>query len=464
VSISFFLSFVLHKPSTLNQNQIQMIYRFYSLIKPCAPLNFVVFWLLLFSANPSYSWDTDKDFFLHGDFIYKNNIRTVLFNQLGFELSDPLIRMNSDDRLILRFDDMDADYKHYNYTIIHCDAHWQPSELRPFEYIDGFYEDHIRDHRRSMNTRVPYTHYWLEFPNSNMRPTKSGNYLLIVFKQGNPDDIVLTRRFSVFTQSVSVSGHVQQANLVRYRDRKQQILFDINLGRYRVSNPYRDLKVVITQNGRWDNAITDLAPRGIRGDQLIYDYEEETLFEGNNEFRRFDIRSLRFLSERVHDIRSSRRYWDVYLVPDRLRAHARYVTDDDLNGRFHISTRDAPNDMTEADYAWVHFHLPMPGGPLEYGHLYVMGALTDWVFTEDNKMNYNYGEKAYELSLLLKQGYYNYMYAFIPVEGAAVDIAFIEGSHSVTENDYTVYVYHRQPGDLYDRLIGVGHFNSAVPR
>ncbi len=161
MSISFFLSFVLHKPSTLNQNQIQMIYRFYSLIKPCAPLNFVVFWLLLFSANPSYSWDTDKDFFLHGDFIYKNNIRTVLFNQLGFELSDPLIRMNSDDRLILRFDDMDADYKHYNYTIIHCDAHWQPSELRPFEYIDGFYEDHIRDHRRSMNTRVPYTHYWL---------------------------------------------------------------------------------------------------------------------------------------------------------------------------------------------------------------------------------------------------------------------------------------------------------------
>ncbi len=417
--------------------------------------------LLVFAAQ---AVSANKDYFLYGDYVYKNNIRSVLFKQRGFELSDPLIRMHSGDRLILRFDDLDADYKYYTYTIVHCDAHWQPSELRDFEYIDGFYEDEIRDYRRSSATRVAYTHYWLEFPNRNMRPTKSGNYILKVFLEGDRENLVLTRRFSVFEQRVTVSGHVFQANMIRYRDRMQQLEFSIHTGSYRISNPYRELKVVITQNGRWDNALTGVEPRIITGDQLIYDHEEKTLFDGGNEFRRFDIRSLRHLSERVNDIQSSRRYWDVYLVPDRLRSHARYVTDNDLNGRFQIMTHDAPNDMLEGDYAWVHFHLPMPGGPLEHGHLYVMGGLTHWHFSEENKMNYNYGERAYEISLLLKQGYYNYQYAYIPEEGAVADVSFIEGSHSVTENDYTIYVYHRHPGDLYDRLVGIGHMNSAIPR
>ncbi len=439
-------------------------YRIFSGNDRHALLCFAIVFVTIAAVMGNSTKAGNTDFFLYGDYIHKNNIKTVLFNQVGFELSDPLIRMHAGDRLMLRFDDLDADYKQYYYTIIHCDALWQPSDLMEHEYIDGFYEDQIRDYRRSVNTRVPYTHYWLEFPGPNLRPSKSGNYILKVFLDGDRDHVVFTRRFSVFEQNVTIEGYAHQADLVRYRDHKQQLTFNINTSNYRIANPYRDLKVVITQNGRWDNAITNLPPRTIQGDLLIYDHEDKMLFDGNNEFRRFDIRSLRYLSERVEDIRSSRRHWDVYLLPDRRRTYDRYITDDDLNGRFQVMTHDAPNDMLEADYAWVHFHLPMDGGPLEQGHLFVMGALTDWHLSEENKMNYNYGEQAYELSLLLKQGYYNYHYAYLQEEGRPVDIGFIEGRHSVTDNDYTIYVYHRRPGDLYDRLVGIGHMNPAVPR
>ncbi len=403
------------------------------------------------------------DFFLYGDFIHKNNIKTVLFSQKDFELSDPIIRLNTSEKLVLRFDDLDADFKHYSYTIIHCDAHWQPSELRDFEYIEGFYEDEIRDFRRSVNTRVPYTHYFLEFPNHNLRPSLSGNYILKVFVNGDRENVAFTRRFMVFEERINVDGYVQQANLVRYRDRKQQLMFNINLGNYRISNPYRDMNVVIAQNGRWDNAIRNIDPKSIQGNTLVYDYEDKTLFEGGNEFRRFDIRSLRYMSERVNDIQSSRRHWDVYLSADYRRSFHRYVSDDDINGRFQIRTQDARNSDIEGDYAWVHFHLPMET-TIQSGHIYVMGALTDWTFTEEGKMNYNFGEKAYELSLLLKQGYYNYKYAILENEGAVADVLYTEGSHSMTENDYTIYVYHREPGDLYDRLVGIGHLNSSIPR
>ncbi len=405
--------------------------------------------------------NNDTDYFRHGDYIHKNNISTVLFTQQDFELSDPYIRLNSGDQLILSFDDLDADYKNYQYTIIHCDADWQPSELQEHEYIEGFYEDQINDYYRAMNTRVPYTQYRLEFPGPNLSPSKSGNYILKVFEGGDRSNVVFTRRFMVFEQHVSIEGSVRQANLVRYRDQKQQLSFVINTSGYQVSNPYRDLSVVITQNGRWDNAITDLDPRSVQGDRLVYDYEDRTLFNGGNEFRHFDIRSLRYLSDRIEDIRSSRRFWDVYLLPDRIRSQERYFTKDDLNGRFRIMTSDASDDQLESDYAWVHFHLPMDE-PLEEGYLYVMGELTYWNFTEENRMNYNYGEQAYELSLLLKQGYYNYLYAYLPEGETTADIGYIEGNHSFTENDYTILVYHRKPGDLYDRLIGMSRMNTSI--
>ncbi len=440
-----------------------MHYTYFSSFKKLRSLKSSMFFTLMLLTTSLFSQYNNKDLFLYGDFIHKNNIGSVLFSQKDFELSDPIIRLNSSDRLVLRFDDLDAGYKSYFYTIIHCDAHWEPSELQSFEYIDGFYEDEIRDFRHSINTRAAFTHYHMQFPSHNLRPSKSGNYILKVYLNGNPDDVVFTRRFMVLEERVSVGGHVQQANLVRYRDSKQQLTFRINLGTYRISNPYRDMKLVITQNGRWDNALTGLEPRSIQGNMLVYDHEDKTLFAGGNEFRRFDIRSLRYPSERVNDINSSRRHWDVFLQADYMRSFHRYVTDNDINGRYMVETRDARNDMLESDYAWVHFHLPLDE-PLEEGHVYVMGALTDWHFTDKNKMNYNYGERAYEISLLLKQGYYNYMYAILTDEEEAADIQMTEGNHSLTENDYRIFVYHREPGDLYDRLVGVGHLNSATSR
>ena len=402
-----------------------------------------------------------KDFFLYGDFIHKNNVHTVLFNRKGFELAPPIIRLHSAEVVELRFDDLDADYKNYYFTVVHCNADWQPSELSPFEYLDGFFEEQVTSYARSINTRVPYSHYSLEFPNASMQPRVSGNYLLKVYLDGDPENLVLTRRFMVLEQLVQIDASVGMANLVTYRDTKQQISMEIHTGGYPVSNPQQDLRVVMTQNGRWDNAITKLRPRSIIGNRLVYDHEDQALFDGGNEFRRFDTRTLRFLTERVAEINSSVRHWDVFLLPDQRRTFRRYSSDNDINGRFTIRNQDGRNDMLESDYAWVHFSLPMDA-PLASGGLYIMGELTHWHFSDANQMSYNYVEKKYEISLLLKQGYYNYLYAFLEEGETRADTGFIEGNHSITENDYSIYVYHRQPGTVYDRLIGITHLNSSV--
>ncbi|TVQ09011.1 MAG: DUF5103 domain-containing protein [Bacteroidetes bacterium] len=403
----------------------------------------------------------EDDYLRYSDFVYVNNIKSVLFNRKGWELSPPIIEFNSAEQLILRFDDLDADFKNYAYTIVHCDAMWQPSGLMEYEYIEGFYEDRISEYSFSINTRVPFSHYSLEFPNPNMKPKLSGNYLLKVFIDGNREDVVLTRRFMVFEQRVTIDATVKQATNLNYRDTKQEIDFSVNTSLYPISNPYRDLKVLITQNGRWDNAIYGLQPRLVQGNMLIYDYEDRNLFQGGNEFRNFDTKSLRHRSLNIEEINAISNGWEVRLRPDRNRRFLRYTTRDDINGRFLIKTEDYSDDLLESDYAWVYFVLPH-NNPLPDGNIYVMGALTDWIFSSRNKMEYNYRDSRYELRLLLKQGFYDYQYIYLEDGTDVGDESVFEGTHSITENDYTIYIYYRKPGDIYDSLIGIQHINSGI--
>ena len=409
---------------------------------------------------PSYDY-YQENFLRYGDFVYADNIKTVVFHKKGFDLSPPLIRFGSQEKLILRFDDLDADYKNYSYTIIHCNADWQPSRLRNYEYIDGFYDDQIRDYQFSINTLVDYTHYKIELPNRNMQPKVSGNYILKVYLDNDPDNVVLTRKFKVNEQLVGIEGAVRQANRVVYRDEMQEVNFTINTSTYRISNAYQDLKVSIKQNGRTDNLIWDLKPSLVMGTKLIYEYEDKNLFDGGNEFRRLDLRTLRYPTERVSDITGTHTHWEVHLLRDQRRSARRYTFEEDINGRFNINNYDGQDSYVDADYAYVHFRLDY-NIPEQYGNFYIIGALTDWNYTADNRMKYSFRDKEYYLTLLLKQGYYNYMYVFLE-DGESKGKTFrTEGNHSETENDYTIYVYHRKPGNLYDSLIGVLHLNSAV--
>jgi len=405
----------------------------------------------------------DPDYLRFGNHVYKENIRTVLLNKKGWDFSPALIEFNSGETLELRFDDLEGGHKTYNYTIIHCDAKWRPSDLHPYEYIDGFYDDRITEYRHSFNTQVSFTNYRLKFPNDNMRPSKPGNYILKVFLDGDKEDLVLTRKFMVYEQKVNISGQVRQARRVSLRDFKQEVNFSINTQGYRVDNPYNDITVVIKQNGRWDNVIHDLEPRSVSNNIISYDYDSEILFYGSNEFRYFDTKSLKHSTSRIDEIVYHPDRREVFLRQDFRRINERYVFEHDINGRFYIQNEHGYDRHLESDYAKVHFSLKMPV-PLQNGNVFLAGDFTDWNFEKSNRLNYNFDENAYQASLLLKQGYYNYMYMFLEDGKDKADSTIIEGSHSDTENEYTILVYHRRPGTLFDRLIGMKHLYTHDDR
>jgi hypothetical protein len=390
--------------------------------------------------------------------IFKSNIKTVLFHREGWDMSAPIIRFNTDEKLKLSFDDLGADLKNFSYTIVHCDADWNFSELEKNQYLYGYSDDEIIDYQFSLNTVIPYTHYELIFPTENLKPTLSGNYVLKVYLD-DPDSLYFTRRFFINEQKVSIEGKVKQATMIEDQNYKQEVDFSVNIKGYRIANPYQDLKVIVTQNGRWDNRISDLKPKMVINDELNFDYDRENVFQGGNEFRSIDIKSLKYNTENIASIKSDFDGYQVYLRDSERRSFQRYKNVKDINGQMKIKTEDAILSETEAEYVTVLFFLPYPA-PMIDAEIYIIGQLTDWQYTDESKMNYNYNRKGYEKSILLKQGYYNYQYVLKYYDQPAGDEAFIEGTHSETENSYTIYIYYHDPSAGFDKLIGVKYLSS----
>lgn len=391
---------------------------------------------------------------------YSPGIKTIQLYKLGFELSSPVLQLNSGDRLSLDFDDLDNESKAYKYTIRHCAADWSTSaDLRPSEYINGYTEENIRDFQYSINTTVRYVHYTAVFPTTDMSPRISGNYLLIVYID-DPTEPVFTRRFMVAEVSpVTIEGKVSQSSKIEDHTTRQQIDFVIRLNSQRVLDLKREIKVVVQQDERWDNALRNIYPRFVRGDELDYRYDENNTFNGGSPYRFFDIKSLIYQTERINKI-----YYDtlnqVALLEDQPRTYKNYSYNKDINGRFLIKNEvNATNFNIESDYALVHFYLAFPVMFTD-GDFYLMGGLTNWRMDNDSRMEFNPSTRRYEKNLYLKQGYYNYIYVMLRKGRTVGDETMAEGNHWETPHIYTIYVYFRPSGEQYDRLIAVQSINS----
>jgi hypothetical protein len=398
-----------------------------------------------------------ENYLRYDDYIYDDSIKTVLLFNSRNEMSYPIIGLNGGETIQLSFDDLRRENNIYNYTVIHCNANWEPSDLAPNEYIDGFIEDELFDFRYSRNTDLYYTNYQVTFPNENMKLTTSGNYIIMVYRVNDKKHPILTKRFMVVENRVAISMNIKRATDVNESYFRQEIDFKINHDGYDIKDPFGRLNVVLMQNYRWDNAISGLKPQFINDTELNYDYNNsENVFDGNNEFRSFDTKSIMYNTIRIKKIQfeAHDKLNHVYLLADEKRSFKRYYSQADLNGNFIVKRNEGEESEIEADYIKVHFSLPC-SPPVQNGNLYLFGKFCDWKFKEDLKLEYDTLNQNYFKEVLLKQGYYDYQYCFVK-DGSknTGDISKIEGSHYETRNDYTILVYYRELNEDFDKLVG----------
>jgi hypothetical protein len=416
--------------------------------------------LCVFHSVDFFADDYAKPELKYDDVNYRSNIRTVQFRPASVAYGFPIIKLGSNEKLRLDFDDLDSDYKSFNYCFIHCDFSWKPTELASAQYISGMQNEPITTYAQSFNSTPLYTHYSVTFPTNLMTPTKSGNYILKIWEDADEENLVLTRRFIVYEPVVFVGGSVHGATLNADRNYKQEVDFVLNLpDNNTIQNPFTDISVAIVQNQNWETAITNLQPLYVKNNELSYEYDDGNVFNGINEFHYIDITNLRAaVNISINKIEyDDKKQTHVYLVTDEKRAFKRYTFTSDINGRFINKTTNGGNASTDADYAYLHFNLAVDDS-LPKGSLYVYGAFSNYKCLPEYKMKYNAEYKRYTGTAYVKQGYYDYMYAFVKEGSTIPDFTAIEGNRFETENEYATFVYQRGIGYFYDKCVGVQFF------
>jgi hypothetical protein len=397
------------------------------------------------------------------DLDYKSSVASVSLFADGNQTKEPLIPLGSPTkRLTLWFDLLGSEGKVLNYTFIHCTNDWFPTEIMRNNYASGFDYGLIDDYDFSRNTLVDYVHYQLRFPEEEMLPVLSGNYLLIVYEDDLEEDhIYFTRRFMVIDEKAAISASVPRyCDDLSLSDTHQQIDVNVSMSSIMTGNVQDYAFLTIRQNGRWDNASIGLKPSFVYPDRLSYEHNPATVFEGANQYRRVNFSNFYFQSENIARIYQTDKYYVIDYATCESRARKPYVTYEDIHGEKYVYiANEGRETATEADYAWVNIFLRWPM-PLAGEDVYVMGAVNDWRFDERNQMQYDYNLHGYLCQLLLKQGYYNFLLVTADRNTGEVVTDLIEGNHWDTDNLYRIYFYYYNAIKGYDELIGYTTVNS----
>jgi virulence-associated protein VagC len=392
--------------------------------------------------------------------VYNDKIKTVQFYKEGWNLSYPIITLNSNETLTFQFDLLDDQAETYYYTFVHCDKDWKKSDILTNDYLEGFAENPVEDYQASFNTTISYFHYNISFPNDKVKLRLSGNYVLIIYPVDRPADPAITRRFIISEKGAKINVAMHRPQMTKNSDETQQIDFTVNYTGLKINDPYRNVYAFILQNGRWDNAKLNLKPDFYGDNELKYNsLSVKNIFQGGNEYRYFDIKTIKHQTEFVRRIDYVIPNYNVYLNPSENREFKPYYYWQDFNGKYFIAVQEGQNAEVDADYVNVYFTLPS-GQPVTGGKMYVSGALNNQTFDKNNLMTYNAEKREYECTMLLKQGWYNYEYVFLKDGAPDGTATLFEGSHYETENDYTVLIYYRNPQERYDRVIGTVTANT----
>ncbi|MEZ5042060.1 MAG: DUF5103 domain-containing protein [Saprospiraceae bacterium] len=399
------------------------------------------------------------------DHVYVDHIKSVKLTVANLPLSVPVVNLESRIPLMLSFDDLDGQVKNYIYTVVHCDINWEPSGLTDVEYLDGYLDDDIDEYSFSFKTQQAFVHYELLLPSADFQWTKSGNYLLKVYENERDKKLVITRRFVVVDPKVSISAKVVVPAMVSKSKSHQEIDFAVDYEKFPMRSPQQEIKAVVLQNGRWDNAVMDLSPNFTRLNAVVFDYQDKVVFPAGKEFRYADLRSFRFGTPSIAIVEEVNGIYEVALKIEQKRSNMHYLNWEDFSGNFVIETRDQRNNELSADYGNVLFSLDV-SAPLYDEEIYILGGLTDWQLKEEFKMVYNPAVNAYVGKAYLKQGVYDYMFVTVPLnknlrKNAQPDLEEIEGNWYETDNDYTILIYYKPFGERYYQVISAKSFGSS---
>lgn len=389
--------------------------------------------------------------------ILDDNIASLqVMNGTDWQSLLPIITLNSSDVVNISFDNFNQQYHRYTYKIEHCESDWSVStQLFSSDYVTGFSEGiPIEDISQSVNTNVEYSHLSFSIPNEKCNIKLSGNYQVTVVDEDDNNRPILVAHFMVAEPLMNIGMSYRTNTDVDINSTHQQVDLSLSYNNVSVTNPDTQIKTIVMQNGRWDNARINARPDNIMPRGMQWTHCKDYIFDAGNEYRKFEILDVSHPTMGIETTDWDGKNYNAYIFRDEPRIN--YLYDEDANGAFCIRNSDNNDNDRLCQYVITHFTLKT--APTD-NDIYIDGAFTNNSFLPKYKMTYNPSSGFYEASILLKQGYYSYKYLVVDNNGKAHDLQS-EGNFFQTENAYQCLVYYRGNGERTDRLVGFSNLKQ----
>jgi len=374
-----------------------------------------------------------------------DSIHSIRLLRTGSPEDPPVINLESNDKLVLSFDQISASSSQFLIRIRHYSSDWESSPIPPDYYIDGFFETYLSSGTRSFSTRPSYWHYEYEIPNPQLRFKVSGNYLLTVYNADTREEL-FSLPFFVTENAGNQDTDIKFLFAQRENMRQQDQLFTSFAYPEFVELPRFDLSVVFVQNRFWGRArsarIYEAAGQGF----IDFYLPRDRAFLGDYEFNILELLSFNADEPQILEIQPEiippniilRRDIQRLEPPSRLTPRTRF---------------GSPVDDRGSKYGNVHFRLETPERVLSYQKMYVVGDFNQWTIRERNRMEYDASEQLWKGSAIIKEGTYTYKYVIL--SGNRIDDLTLDQKFSFANQEYISLVYFRDPARNFDRLLNV---------
>ena len=374
-----------------------------------------------------------------------NDIQSIQLHPKGQPGSAPIISLDSDEKLALSFDYLGTQSRQFRVEVSHRNRQWQKSSISPSTYLDSFSQTYIQNSRSSFTNRPSYQHVEFEFPNDQLRPVVSGNYLLEIYSY-NGGQLLFSMPFFMTENTGDINTRIEM--LFAQRNDGRPLAQPFTTYRYPdfVEYPQFDLSISFVQNQFWGRMreagfLDTISPGKLNGH-----LQRRDAFVGNYEFKLLDLRSFDVDGQQILEYQPE-------ITPPRIILR-RDVQKLDTNPRFFGAPNlGIPLDDRGSEYAQVEFSLETESAVSLSSDIYIVGHFNNWMINELNKMSYDTETGMWKGRAFIKQGEYAYKYVLV-ANGTIDDLAIDQGFLS-PQQEYLTLIYFKDPDQNYDRILKV---------
>ncbi len=375
------------------------------------------------------------------------SIKSLQLYRKGNQANPPVIELNSNDKLVLEFDELTSLSGQFLIQISHRDSDWSESGLPEAWIFEGVNELFLLGGEPNRTNRPNYFHYKFEFPTRELIFNVSGNYMLHVL-----DFNSRTELFSLPFFISEQEGEQIHTSEILFNQREDGRAVDQLFGEYNypdfIEFPQFNLSYTFTQNRFWGQSKKADQTSFTREGTTEFHLSRRNTFPANFDFSRLDLTELSLKNEDIFSINPT-------AIPQRV-----VLRDDFLNFLSEPSVSfnsefGFPNKDLYSTYADVNFRFNT-GGNTSFNNFYLMGDFNQWSISERNRLTYNEELEIWETDALIKEG--EYAYKYVTYNNGQIEPLLLSDSISKRDQEYISFVYYRDPELQYDRLLHVKLF------